>query len=576
MTRINIFAKLAFLHKYEKIISLVNYRTFQHPTMRSRREQKDYGTFMGWSVVVLSLVAVLILIFTMYGLPQKDSGDTIGQDWDGETDKLLQKTDSILRKIRRDLKRERDSEPEREDNDQQESNKNEDNSEAEEKQDPSPQHTDAKFAYVAVVSLESYIDGAIVMGLSLRNLSSLVQKGSCKLVCIVVNTLSEESKKRLDTAGWIVKEVEPLHVHVPKAHWADSFDKLYVFGLTQFKRVVLVDSDMLTVADSDAIFDTKLKNASYIGAIGNNPKHHKGPYFQSGMLVIIPSRKVYNDLFTMLLSESAPKKPNGIYNKLNARDGSLLRTYFVDRYTTISNSYSKHLAPWEPLFATKIRMLHFRGSFKPWYSPEAMYESKPDELAFGPGYRLWWEYYEEFHRKEMKNWEDGATWGINGDKNPSDFVWMLRNTKKEYMRKLTKTRFTESNFTKVGILLVKGNLGESCDTACKHHGKSHKWCDEESLSFTPLSDCSLLKRAFSCTHCMYADYRKDFPASEAPSFVTEKDVCLRNYQLDPRTKPTCGDKHDDSRRLCPCYEKGDIDNSPTVWSGEDFEIINLN
>eukprot|EP01060_Flectonema_neradi_P016705 TRINITY_DN2331_c5_g1_i1.p1 TRINITY_DN2331_c5_g1~~TRINITY_DN2331_c5_g1_i1.p1 ORF type:complete len:548 (+),score=76.72 TRINITY_DN2331_c5_g1_i1:70-1713(+) len=541
--------------------------------MKPRRDHRG-GSSMAAPAVLATVVLVIVLILLSgYVLFQKDPEATSDKDWEAETEKIMRKTDTILRKLRKDLQKNADVE-DHETEHKQEANEAEEQQEVQEEEEEDQHHppSDSKYAYVSVISLEGYVDGAIVMGLSLKNTSSFVKAGSCKLVCIVVDTISEESKDRIRASGWIVKEVSPLNVHVPKAHWADSFDKLYVFGLTQFTKIVLVDTDMLAVSDPDAIFQTKLKNASYIGAIGNNPKHHKGPYFQSGMLVVIPSKKVNSDLFNILLSESAPKKPKGIYNRLNARDGVLLRNYFVDRYTTISNVYSKHLAPWE-VISPKIKMLHFRGSFKPWSSIDAMFASKPEELAFGPGYRLWWEYYERFHKTEVAPLDDEPTWGANNDKNPKQYVWMMRHTAKAYMRKLTNFRFRELNLSKDGLVLVKGNLGESCDTVCKLRGKMHKWCDETSLTFTPLSECALLKRVFSCSRCSYAEHRKDYPAAEAPSFVEEKDLCLRNYQLDPRIKPACADKHEESRRLCPCFMKGDIDNTAVEWTGDQFEVI---
>eukprot|EP01059_Diplonema_ambulator_P035541 TRINITY_DN8393_c0_g1_i1.p1 TRINITY_DN8393_c0_g1~~TRINITY_DN8393_c0_g1_i1.p1 ORF type:complete len:538 (+),score=176.46 TRINITY_DN8393_c0_g1_i1:28-1614(+) len=422
----------------------------------------------------------------------------------------------------------------------------------------------AQFAYVTVVSVESYVDGALVMGESLKKMSAMVQDGSCQLVCVAsMPGVSDDSASRLRKVGWNVVQVKGLARHVPKAHWADSFDKLYIFSLTQFKRIVFVDSDMLAVKNPDKLFSsTKLQNESYIGAIGNNPKHHKGPYFQTGMLVLQPSKKVASDLFKLFHSESLPKKKHGIYNSLNARDGMLMRTYFGARYTTISNMYSKHLAPWED--ASDVKMAHFRGSFKPWYNIASMFAKKPEELAFGDMYRKWWEYYDKLHKEHAGD----ESWSEN---DPSKYYWMLRHTDDAYFKKLSSVEEGDRNMTRTGLTLHKGKKGKSCDEVCK--ATSTEWCDEEALTFLHLSDCNTLKKAFSCSTCIFAEFRKDHPGAEAPCFIPEQDQCLQNFNMDPRMKAACSDKHASVARLCPCITSDGLKTKAERWTGQGDSMI---
>ena len=375
--------------------------------------------------------------------------------------------------------------------------------------------------------------------------------------------ITENSVQRLKNAGWTVVEVKSLGKRVPKSHWADSFDKLYIFGLTQFKKVVFMDTDMLALESPDEIFHkVKLPNSSYIGAIGSNPKskHHK-PYFQSGMIVFIPSRKVFHDLMKMFSDESLPKK-HGKLNTLNSRDGSLLRDYFGARYVPVSKAYSKHLAPWESWDG--IKMVHFRGAFKPWNAPSAALEKTPDELTFGPQHRLWWMYYDRLHKEETRHVK--GAWGPDGSPvDPHTHYWMMRETGKSYIRRTEAYDVASRNLTKEGLVVVKGGRGMSCEDVCQEQDGA-LWCDEEALSFSQLSDCTVLRDVFHCKKCEWAEHREGFAAAEAPCAV--KDTCLRNYMADPRMPVSCSDKHDTAARLCPCSTKKVLSAKPIRYTYE--------
>eukprot|EP01065_Artemidia_motanka_P040928 TRINITY_DN5227_c0_g1_i1.p1 TRINITY_DN5227_c0_g1~~TRINITY_DN5227_c0_g1_i1.p1 ORF type:complete len:615 (+),score=179.84 TRINITY_DN5227_c0_g1_i1:92-1846(+) len=441
-------------------------------------------------------------------------------------------------------------------------------------QEPEPAHNSKlpPYAFVNVISAEVYIDGAIVMALSFRDKSPMVKAGTCALVCLVPRgVISAEGRTRLQRAGWKVVEVDSLAAHVPRAHWKDSFDKLHLFGLTQFRRIVFCDSDMLVLENPEKLLHTRLPNSTWVGAIGNNPIKKK-PYFQTGMLVIQPTREVYNSIMREFLSQSLPKNKGGEYNSLNGRDGVLMRSFFGPRYVQIDNKYSKHVSPWEPLDG--IVMTHFRGSFKPWNDPEMFFEEDPrrGSKEFGPGYRLWWEYYDAFHRDETSAWSDGDRWGIDGKSNPREKVWMLRHTKQEYMMYRRPVMLERRNKTRSGLSLAVGGAGESCDARCSKAGMT---CDEAALNYTLLTDCKLLDRAFTvggaggCNTCEFAVHRGGHPCGEAPLQADGR--CLLPYWHDSRIQPNCSSKHADARRLCPCL--ADDAGEEEGWDGRPVPVV---
>ncbi|KAJ9468775.1 Glycogenin-1 [Diplonema papillatum] len=427
----------------------------------------------------------------------------------------------------------------------------------------------ARFAYATVVSVEAYVEGALVLAGSLKNQSKLLQSNEAVLVAIASKPgVGAESIERLDSCGWNVVEVDGFATRVPKANWADSFDKLHIFGLTQFERVVFMDADMLALSNPDDLLtEVKLTNSSCVGAIGNKPTHHKGPYFQSGMLVLQPTKKVYRDLINDFKAESLPN-PHGRYNKHNGRDGDLLRRYFGGRYTLVSSQYSKHVAPWDPY--DKIIMCHFRGSFKPWSNIDATYRKDPSLLSFGPLYHKWWEYYEAFHRRETS----GVTgsWGPGGAADPKTHAWVLRETDAAYVRVLPSVDKAQRSVTREGTVLVAAAQGQSCQAACRHAGEG-RVCDAALLTATSVNACETLSEAFECPRCRYAEHREEHPAQEAP-FRSETDGdCVAASALDPRLKPGCDLRHDDVRRLCPCSPASELQDQPFPWNGTPFTVI---
>ena len=379
---------------------------------------------------------------------------------------------------------------------------------------------------------------------------------------------------RMEKAGWTVVQVDGLSTRVPKSHWADSFDKLYMFGLTQYQKAVFMDSDMMALASPDDLFTSVvLEGSDWVGAIGSSHHAHKKGYFQSGMMVFHPAKKVYTELMKDFTDGSMPGHSKSKYNTMNSRDGAMLRQYFGERYVPVSKMYSKHLAPWE---STKgVKMVHFRGSFKPWYNPHDMLEKKPEELAFGPHYRLWWTFYDALHRRETQH-ITGA-WGPKGRTHPQTHYWLLRHRDETYTRRTVAAALTHRNKTREGTSLVRGKRGQSCTDAC---ASAKLLCDEEALSFLQVSDCTVLKRAFRCTACDWAEKRDGFAAAEAPCYVgpvgeNDEGKCLRNYMVDPRMPAACAHSHVSAERLCSCATKETLDNAavPASEKTKDFSIL---
>ena len=94
------------------------------------------------------------------------------------------------------------------------------------------------------------------------------------LSCAVVRSVA-----LLSEVGWdYVKIMKTLAYLSPKSYFTYTFDKMYLFGMVEYKRVIFFDADMLCTGNPDSMFDVNLPSVKYVGAIGGMGSS----YFQTG------------------------------------------------------------------------------------------------------------------------------------------------------------------------------------------------------------------------------------------------------------------------------------------------------
>jgi hypothetical protein len=408
-------------------------------------------------------------------------------------------------------------------------------------------------AYAVVVSNEEFIDGALTLGWSFLRQSKYVRAGLAEMVVIVPRgSVSDLSIQRLHAAGWgHVVVVEDLGLKAPRAAWSMTFNKLYLFNLTMYSRVACFDVDMLMIADPDGVFGTKLESASWIGALGMKPKpgQNRKPYFQTGMMLIVPSQEI----FTRMLTDF---EVNPVHKTVNGRDGALIRSVFQGNFVQLNEALSAHLDPMEPLDG--VIGFHFRGDWKPWYDVEkppaagakSQHGNKAVAQEMGLAYRMWWEHYEDLHRQEFVKLDGQLSLEQQADApggkyDPKTQIWMMRRTSSSYLQYLSSyQREVVSNLTHPGLVLEMSQSGESCDAVCAIR---QFVCLEEALTFSEVNNCDRLKSLFGCSACTV-----DPPMAAAPGFLSDKLVCATNPMYMKGARPTCSAVVRGMRRLCPC------------------------
>ncbi|KAF5337221.1 hypothetical protein D9611_003289 [Ephemerocybe angulata] len=258
---------------------------------------------------------------------------------------------------------------------------------------------------------------------------------------MVTRTLSAESREVLRRAGILMKEVDPLHP--PSGHtlaesdhrFADTWTKLRGFGLIEYERIVLLDSDMLVRRNMDELFVLKLArdqiaavhvcacnplklvhypadwlpvNCAYsaVSTPKSPPPKYNGsprPYHQlnSGTVVLRPSSELSDRVLRALDDEDAVKG-------FVFPDQDLLTHVFRGKWVPLPWYYNAlrtlpdvHPQLWDE---AEVRCLHYILADKPWISRNA---PRPQFQAMD---NWWWGAYDEMHEEMEKTDPEGAQW----------------------------------------------------------------------------------------------------------------------------------------------------------------------
>ena len=146
-----------------------------------------------------------------------------------------------------------------------------------------------KEAYVTLM-YGGFMLGARVLGQSLR------ETGTTKdLVALCTRTVSVETIRVLQADGWIINYVD----NIPNpysgfskrgGYFSGAYSKIHIWNMTNYERVVYLDSDVLVMSNIDHMFDCGTFCAAF--------RH--SDLFNSGTMVIEPSSAVFEDMIKQI------------------------------------------------------------------------------------------------------------------------------------------------------------------------------------------------------------------------------------------------------------------------------------
>ena len=232
-------------------------------------------------------------------------------------------------------------------------------------------------AYITLLSTENYLPGVLVLHESLRRSGT-----SYPFVAAISAHLPPQIDRALERAGIIVRRIPectaiPTEMIEGNGHWGHTFDKVQLFGLHEFGKLVYVDSDMIVLANMDELFDKPHMSAVPAGRL----LHADWTRLNGGLLVVEPEQKLADSIFAVLpqaIKDVADMGAQAI------GDQDLLNAYYpnwrdqpeleLDQgYNIFQRHLDQHieehgyrLPHQEGGDGSLIKIVHFVGALKPW------------------------------------------------------------------------------------------------------------------------------------------------------------------------------------------------------------------
>ncbi|ODQ68359.1 nucleotide-diphospho-sugar transferase [Nadsonia fulvescens var. elongata DSM 6958] len=292
---------------------------------------------------------------------------------------------------------------------------------------------EAKRVWTTLITNTAYLPGLLALDFSLKKVNS-----AYSLVALYTDTFSKEGHAALDCRG-IPKIYVPYLL--PTSHkdysndirFYDCWSKLQPFGLTQFERIVQLDSDMIVLKNMDELMDLPLNetdrlfaathacvcnpynkahypkdwvrdNCAYTNYNQCNPEgDYAGPdstqglgICNGGLQVVAPSQKLHQSILAAISSPSQT-------DAYDFADQSLLSDVFNGKWLALSYKYNAlktlkltHEDIWKE---DEIKNIHYIISPKPWDVVPELREIFNDETDT---FKYWWRINDERLRNEHK------------------------------------------------------------------------------------------------------------------------------------------------------------------------------
>ena len=200
----------------------------------------------------------------------------------------------------------------------------------------SPARPFPELAYVSFLYADSpeWLSGLTVLSKSLAGVGTTVGT----LACLVTPDVSETTRRALLGAGFTdIVALEP-HELIYKAspagaraasrgfHTAKLYNKLHLFNLTRWKRIVFLDADTLVLASLDHLFALPCPPAGGMCAAAPDP--FPPDRFNSGFMVIAPDAELFGRML-----EQVP-----FVDPVDGSDQGFLQEWYKDWYAGPASS----------------------------------------------------------------------------------------------------------------------------------------------------------------------------------------------------------------------------------------------
>lgn len=256
------------------------------------------------------------------------------------------------------------------------------------------------YAYVTMATSKGYLPGLIAMYLSLKQTDTHIPLYAMlpqKLVEDEIQTIANLKRNGINILEYsrsieIPQQLIDINAHQGDHRFSYTFDKLLVFGLTQFDKIVFLDADIQILHSLDHLFTLPHMAAMVAGR--SYPGNEDWIDLTSGIMTIVPQEG--------LVEKIAARIPDVITQKGACGDQDVLQAYYADwpqrpeldmgeKYGIIAyyaKYYEQHLGykytnQVEDPFS--VAVIHYAGEKKPWmqhWSPLSVFKQELQLAAF--------------------------------------------------------------------------------------------------------------------------------------------------------------------------------------------------
>lgn len=189
------------------------------------------------------------------------------------------------------------------------------------------------YSYVSLLTDDSYVYGIILLTESMKQVNT-----QYPLHVLVTNNVSKatlEILNQLDVTYEVVdmikmpEQIYDFNMSVnPRmtAVWENCLTKFKIFNLTQFKKIIFLDADIMVLKNLDHLFEKPHMTSALDGEYFN--LWPGWDHFNSGIMVIEPSEELFNNILDFanhFLPEFDSDKPLQVY-----ADQEILNIYYKD------------------------------------------------------------------------------------------------------------------------------------------------------------------------------------------------------------------------------------------------------
>jgi glycogenin len=232
--------------------------------------------------------------------------------------------------------------------------------------------------YLTIITRDDYLLGVQVLHKSL-----MMTDPRYDLLVILTRNVSTVCKRTLDRSGIktltinrdfaVAKETRAINARSGLDHWNETFNKLLVFELTQYEKIVFLDSDMMVLQNLDHLFERP--HMSAVAADRLTDGHEHWIALNSGLMVVEPESGLAASIMSHVSALEEKKESFG--------DQSLLHEHYPDwpehselhldqRYNVFFSSVGSYVrrhrynVNWKFPDGKTIAVVHFIGPKKPW------------------------------------------------------------------------------------------------------------------------------------------------------------------------------------------------------------------